>query len=273
VNTGNNLVYLTVSALLALMGISGFFGKANISRLSVEVDWPKEVYARTPFPLRVTLRNNRRTMPAFLVMVHIADRTILFPFVDKRSEATRHIDITFAKRGDHVIGNVQASSVFPFNFFTRFTRPFPDSRLLVFPRLTKGDLATAYEVGRRNGGESSSRATGYESEMISIRDYALGDPLKYINWKATARAGRLKTKEFSSLLVNPTVIDFDKVQIDDVEERISRISYALTRLIKSNVPVGLKIGGRLLKPSVSQPHKALMLRALALYPSHSPSGR
>ena len=266
VNTGNNLIYLTASALLALMGISGFFGKANISRLAVSVEFPDEIYAGVPFPLRIRVRNNRRVLPAFLILVRVADRDVLFPFIDKQSEVTRRIDLSFPVRGDRVIRNVGAGSVFPFNFFVRFTGRREDFHAIVFPRLTRGGVSSA-DGSRRDGGEGTfSQVRGYESDMISIRDYVPGDPFKYINWKATAKTGDLKAKELSSPALRPVTIDFDQVDIQDREEKISRIAYTVSALVRANVPVGLKLGGVLHKPGTSRAHRAGMLKALALYP-------
>jgi uncharacterized protein (DUF58 family) len=92
-----------------------------------------------------------------------------------------------------------------------------------------------------------------------------GDPLKYIHWKATAKTGKLKTKELSSLAHRPVIIDFEKVSIANIEERISSIAYAIVQFCKNNIPVGLKINGNLYLPDVSSAHKINLLRELALY--------
>jgi uncharacterized protein (DUF58 family) len=92
-----------------------------------------------------------------------------------------------------------------------------------------------------------------------------GDPLKYIHWKATAKTGKLKTKELSSLAHRPVIIDFEKVSITNIEERISSVAYAIVQFCKNNIPIGLKINGNLYLPDVSPAHKINLLRELALY--------
>ena len=266
VNTANNLIYLTVSALLAFMGISGFFGKANIENLRVIVTIPEEVFAGTPIPLKVTLVNNKAFLPAFLIKVRVEGSELHFPFVNKQSEESLYLDVTFLRRGDYLIDNVRAYSVFPFNFFVRFTRTFISTRLTVFPGLARRDIPGIYLEPVCRQGELAMDRTGFESDIISIRDYVTGDPLKYINWKATAKTGGLKTKELSVLARRPVVIDFDKLDMGNVEERISCVAYVLLRLINDNVAVGLKLKDRLYKPGLSRSHKLEMLTGLALYP-------
>ncbi len=44
VNTGNNLLYLLVSALLGFMAVSGILGRWNLARLSLRCLPPDELF-------------------------------------------------------------------------------------------------------------------------------------------------------------------------------------------------------------------------------------
>jgi len=265
INTGNNLIYLIVAALLSFMGISGFFGKNNLSSVEVDIEFPQEIYARNEFPLKINLTNKKRLLPVFLMRVNVAGQVAFFPYIDPKSQASRYINISFPKRGKYKINDLYIYSVFPFNFFTRYRTLDKAFEYIVFPELKACSLLTLYERDRRLKGDRTSDNTGYEMDIVSIREYAYGDPMKYINWKATAKTGKLKTKELSSLLYRPIIIDFDDVVIKDIEEKVSCIAYSVSRLIKNNTPIGLRIKDKLYPPDISQPHKINMLRELALY--------
>jgi uncharacterized protein (DUF58 family) len=250
------------------MGISGFFGRGNLSKIEVKVDLAQEIYAATKCPIGVTVRNRRKFLPIFLLRVNIQGSEVFFPFVDAGDKATRYANMTFERRGEYNIGLVSLSSVFPFNFFTRY-KWFSDlSSFVVFPKLQQCELSSLYQKERRLKGEHSSDKSGYESDIISIREYVHGDPIKYINWKATAKTGELKTKELSSLTYQPVVIDFTMVDIEDGEEKISCIAYTIVQLIRKNIPIGLRLNGAFFAPAVSSTHKATMLTELALYGHH-----
>lgn len=271
INTGNNLIYLIVAAFLSFMAVSGIFGKSNLSKIDVRIELPEEIYADTSTPVRVIIRNNRRVLPVFLMRVHVAGSEILFPFVEVKTEGARYLSLPFRERGRSEIRNIYVSSVFPFNFFIRFRTMPGVFEAIVFPRANKCASLGSFEKGRRSRGEQTTNKTGYEADIISLRDYIEGDPLKYIHWKATAKTGRLKTKELSSLSHQPVVIDFDALPLKDLEEKISCVTYILLKLLKRNIPVGLRIGGTLYKP-FSKPHqertktlKFAMLTKLALY--------
>lgn len=264
-NTNNNLVFLIVSALLSFMSISGLFGKANLSKLELGIDFPQEVYAGSQIPVKITLENRRRHLPAFLISLDAGRISALLPFTPGKGMSSAFTNITFSERGLHTIENPRASSVFPFNFFTR-SRTFPAQyTIVVLPRLRACDLASLYRSELRSRGENISDAIGYEADVISIREYVRGDPVKYIHWKATAKTGKLKTKELSSLSYRPVVIEFENVMVRDVEEKISCVAYAIVQLLKNNVPVGLKISGQFYPPDTTLVHKLNMLKELALY--------
>lgn len=258
-------MYLIVAALLSFMGISGFFGKNNLSSLEVDIEFPEEIYARSVFPLKVTLINRKRFLPVFLMKVNIGEHTAFFPYIESQSRSSTYINISFPRRGVVEIKDLYIYSVFPFNFFTRYKRLDKVFEFTVFPELKPCTLFTLYEKDSRAKGDRISDSAGYETDIVSIREYVYGDPMKYINWKATAKTGKLKTKELSSLLYRPVIIDFDEVAIKDIEEKISCIAYSVTKLIKNNTPTGLRIKDRLYPPDVSQSHKINMMRELAIY--------
>ncbi len=247
------------------MSISGVFGKNNLSKLDLVIEFPQEIYAGNQFPVKITMQNRRKFLPAFLIGLSAERISALLPFTPNKGEASLYTSVTFPKRGLHTIDKPYVFSVFPFNFFTRFKKLDRTYTITVLPSLKACDLANLYRRERKTRGEKTSDKIGYDADIISIREYVRGDPLKYIHWKATAKTGKLKTKEHSSLSYQPVTIDFDRVLIKDTEERISCVAYTIVQLIKANVPVGLKINGRLYPPDVTAVHKLNMLKELAMY--------
>lgn len=263
---------MIVSALLAFMSISGIFGKNNLSKIELDINFPQEIYARNKFPVKVTIKNKKRFLPAFLIRLKTDIFEALFPFTDIKSETTRYINISLPGRGIYQLKGSLINSVFPFNFFTRFRQLEGNIDIIVFPELKRCELYTLYIKDKKIKGEKASDKIGFESDIVSIREYVHGDPLKYIHWKATAKTGKLKTKELSTLTYQPVVIDFENVAINDTEEKISCIAYSIVQLLKKNIPIGLKINGRLYEPDISYAHKISMLKELALYDGSAQKG-
>ncbi|MBF0537563.1 MAG: DUF58 domain-containing protein [Nitrospirae bacterium] len=283
-NTGNNLIYMITAALLSFMGISGFFGRMNLLNVHADLEFPDEVYAGRQFPLKVLLRNNKTIMPGFLLRAVVDNRSdshltvngsgllltvagdVLFPYVAPGAEDYRHLNVSFPGRGRHNIKALHVCSVFPFNFFVRCIKLKGVYEHIVLPEPKSCQLSEHIQRQMRSKGEKPTNRIGYDGELLSLRPYRPSDPMKYISWKATAKTGQLKTKDFSSLAFEPVVIDFDRTNINDYEERISCITYAISYLIKHNIPVGLRVNDKVFKPEVSHRHKLNMLRELALLP-------
>lgn len=265
VNTANNLVYIIASAMLSFMAVSGFFGRNNLIGINILIDLPEELYARRPVPIRVTLVNPRRFLPAFLIRVSLGESTLLFPFVDSRQEVSRFVQLVFPQRGESRFDQVFISSVFPFNFFIRYKDVAADRICLVFPEPQRCTLLEQTQRIQRHTGDQSSRRSGQDDDLIAVRDYIDGDPLKYINWKASARTDQLKTKQFAAPLAQPVILDFANLPPADLETRLSRVTYTINRFIKHNTPVGLRLDQQFFPPGLHKSHKLRMLKELAVY--------
>ncbi len=247
------------------MGVSGFFGKRNLSAVDVELDFPEELFAASHLPVKITLVNKRRILPAFLIRVRIDNYEVLFPFVPARGFAAKYMDFYFPRRGSYRTELLYISSVYPFNFFTRFRRMARPYGAVVFPQSKKCGLHSSLQGPALHAGKYASSKSGYDGEMISVRTYISGDPSRYIHWKSSARTGELKTKEFSIESRRPVIIDFEKVDIPDREEKLSCLTYLIIKSFRDNIPVGLRMKDKVYKPGLSKTHKISMLRELALY--------
>ena len=265
VNTANNLVYIVAAAFLSYMLISGIFGRRNLQELAVELEMPDEVYARTSVPVKVRLVNGRGLLPAFLIKVLAGERELLFPFVEAGSRDEGTLELSFDRRGLHKVQRFYLSSVFPFNFFIRYKKLTQPVDFVVFPRPLPCDWKRTAGVRRPKRGDELSRRTGYDADIVSIRDYATGDPLKYISWKSTAKTGKLKTKEMSALEDQPVLIDFDNFPGADLEMKLSCVTYLVLKLFRSRVPFGLVMHGETIHWDSSRPGKLRILKRLALY--------
>ena len=262
VNTGNNLVYLIEAAMLSFMIISGFFGKKNLSGLDLEIDLPEEIFAGVEFPVKVKLKNKKRFFPSFLVVFHFEDKRFVVPYIDPKGSFVFHINHTYKKRGKFYLREFNICSVFPFNFFIRCVVYMKKIPVVVYPFPRRCIFPYDHSRSGKSEGTIYSDRRGYQGDMISIRDYTEGDPLKYIHWKASVKTGKLKTKELGEISQRPVVIDLDAIE-GDMERKVSCGAYLIIELYKASVPFGLKYGKKFYRPECSRKHKALLLGELA----------
>jgi len=245
------------------MLLAGTFGKRNVEDLDIEVSFPEEIYANKEAFIKIKVINKKRILPAFLIRIFIKDFNLsyLFPYFEK--EETAILPIKPDKRGLQNLKKIYIASVFPFNFFVRWKEISKSFFYLVFPEPKKCTLF--FYQDRKNKGETETSKSGFEGEMLSIKDYTEGTPIKYIHWKATAKTDKLKVKELSQLANQPVIIDFEKINIPDKEAKLGCITYLILEMIKKGIPVGLKLKEKVYKPDLSYKHKITLLTELALY--------
>jgi uncharacterized protein (DUF58 family) len=99
-------------------------------------------------------------------------------------------------RGFFRIGPARLRSSDLFGLFDSETAVRGDTRLVVYPRTySLGDLGltSARPFGERAGGQ---RIFEDPVRVVGVRDYIPGDPLKRVDWNATARVGRLQSRVY-----------------------------------------------------------------------------
>jgi uncharacterized protein (DUF58 family) len=245
------------------MLLAGIFGKRNVEALDVEISFPEEIYVNKEAFIKVKIINRKKFFPAFLIRVLIKDFNLsyLFPYFEK--SASSILKIRPNKRGFQTLKEIYITSVFPFNFFIRWKKINKVISFIVFPEPKKCDFL--FYQDRKNKGELETNKSGWEGDLLSVKDYIEGTPLKYIHWKATAKSDKLKVKELSELKNQPIIIDFKKMSLPEKELKLSCITYLILEMMKRGVPVGLKIKDKFYKPSLSYNHKITLLTELALY--------
>jgi uncharacterized protein (DUF58 family) len=68
-NTGNNLLYLVLSAMLAFLVAANLIARISLGDMSVQLRFPDHIFASEPASIAVTLVNHKRLMPSYSLMV------------------------------------------------------------------------------------------------------------------------------------------------------------------------------------------------------------
>ena len=264
VNTGNNLLFLIVSGLLAFMSVTGLSGMLNLKKLTPELLPPAAIFAGTATPFRLCLHNGKRHLPSFLVRLECpGGQGATFTLVPPSGQASEAVGLTFPERGRAGIGQITVSSPFPVNFFTRYWTFSLDATFIVFPR-----LLPAMPVGEGHGphrhGTSVPLSRGLDGELERIAGYSGREPLRMIHWKLSARGDELLVKGFGRQAVQPLIIDVEGQPGRTLEERISRAAWLVKRWVAER-PVGLKLGSLTIAAEAGQRHGNHLLTELALY--------
>lgn len=109
---------------------------------------------------------------------------------------TRRYPIQCLRRGVFTFGPGRINSGDPFGFFRNNQKIEQEDWLTVYPRILP--LESLGIPSRHPFGDLRLRRHLFEDpiQVMTTRDYAGGDPMKRIHWKATARARKLQSKVF-----------------------------------------------------------------------------
>src|SRR5207302_8750229 len=83
----------------------------------------------------------------------------------------------------------------PFGLLARPGKVSMARAILVYPRIERTD--EAFEILPLVRGEWESFVRGRGSDLYRIRGYMPEDSARHVDWKATAKSGSLKVREFS----------------------------------------------------------------------------
>jgi uncharacterized protein (DUF58 family) len=108
----------------------------------------------------------------------------------------RRFTVICDQRGEHTFGPAHLRSGDPIGLHEKFGQARERDELLVYPKLFRLDeLPVASRVPL---GDERSRVNliGDPSRIAGVREYRAGDPLRHIDWRASARGGSLLVREF-----------------------------------------------------------------------------
>lgn len=272
VNSGNNLLYLLTALLLGYMLASGVAGRRNVMGARAALELPDEIYAGIPFEASIRIENPRS---APLHMIEAAVRLeegegaaprAFFGVVPPRGASSRGVVLTLPRRGT-VRMALEVSSVFPFDFFTRFAWDRSWMAALAFP--TPAPDAPVAAVGEaEEQGEASSAGSSRSddaSDAAGVRPYQTGDPVNRVHWKITARTGKLSTRLLEGEAPVGLVIDLDGLVRDGLEHGLSAAAGRILQAERESAPIGMMDRGTLFPPAAGRQNRLALLRRLALY--------
>lgn len=263
VNTGNNLLYLLVSALLGFMAISGVLGHRNLQRLELSLEAPEEVYDAMDTLVGVRVRNRGR-LPSFLLQVELSGGRGRIVRVGSGEVLRLGVPCRFAGRGVHREHPLVLSSRFPINFFIRSRRQVLSESLWVFPA-PRPCRAAGSEDRPGRGQIPDPWTAGAEGEITRIGEYSGAEPMRMIHWKLSARQDSLKVKVLSASSPEPLHIDLKALPGAGLEEKLRCASFLVGEGLRKGRPVGLRIGNLRIAASTGRHHKLRLLRELACH--------
>jgi len=284
-NTGNNLLYIIVAAMLSAIGVSGVASAVSLRGLQLELKLPDHIFAGTEIGATVCVHNPRGWIPSLSISaipierskqrrrwrwvattfpvppwrpperqwLQLPDRKLrrvtvgspsgvfhesaYFPLIPPRVQLQAEVKLNFRRRGRYQ-ERFSLSTRFPFAFLVKTRRVALSREVLVYPELTNSE--EVLDLLPVLSGKLETYLRGRGSDLYRIREYLPEDSARHVDWKATAKSGSLKVREYSREDERRLRVVFDNpapgaVSPSAYERMVSLAASVAWRLAQENV--------------------------------------
>ena len=295
-NTGNNLLYLVLSLLLAFLALSGVLSESALRGIRVRRRLPHEIHARAGNSVLLEISNMQRRVPAFAIVVE--DRVMKRSdgrrqtkgrYRRRKSDETDFAGRCFAlrvgpgerearryrfepmRRGVVEFAGFRVSTRFPFGLFLKSLDIDAPEDALVYPEITESRVPPVRSLASESG-DAKDPVFGQGSAVAGLREFEEGDSMRRVHWRSSLRRG--------ALLVGETEDDRDaEVEVrlraqpkrdassgdpERFEERVSRAASEVVRHLQDGLAVALRTDADYIPADSGIRQRARLLAFLAL---------
>ena len=166
--------------------------------------------------LEVTNLTNPKFTPSFVftAIQHCplappdqAEKRFLVGMVPPRSSVTAHYAETCYRRGEFYFGTVLLEMSAPFGLFRARRRIKAASTVLVYPEVFPASGIDIFSNPVE--GRSLASPARHVGEFRGSREYQIGDSLRSIHWRSSARQRQLMVKQYDKSPENQVTLAFD----------------------------------------------------------------
>jgi uncharacterized protein (DUF58 family) len=243
--SGNNLIYLTLSSMLAALMVSELVSRLTLANLNLRLALPDHIFAGRPVFARIAIHNTKRRVSSYsLRLASVQARgkpgleleKVYVPLLGAGETVTTMARAEIAHRGRYHGENLELVTSFPFGFVERRMVLSLSEVITVYPSV---DLTPrAAEIIRQVEKQEAGRSIGDSHDLYRIRQAQPGDSARFLDWKAAARNGGLWVREYAREERRRVWIRFDRrigvtkmeLALEEFERRVATCAAALWRL-------------------------------------------
>lgn len=267
-NTGNNLVYIVLAALMCLLVVNNVLAEWNLRGLRVGRRLPGELFAGTPSEGELVLSNWRRVGAAFAVEVEERDgghARAVFDHVAAGAEGAVPASWTFPERGEQRFSVVRVGSCYPFGLLRRWRDVEVPDEVLVYPAADRQPPPTS--AAADGPGLAVLGGVDDTGELQGIRGYEVGDPVRRIHWGISARVGSPMVVVRAGERGGEALVLVEPAPAGPAREAaIRRACGRVEWHFRHGDSVGLDVDGEIVPVSNGAAHRRKLLTRLALLP-------
>jgi uncharacterized protein (DUF58 family) len=199
-NTGNNLLYLLLGALLGFIALSGWLSEKSVQRIEVVRRFPRGITAGRVAPVAYLVRNGKKALPSCCLELREAEHRgeAFVAVVEAGGEAVARGSVLFDRRGVHALERVVLATSFPFGLFVKERDLEVAGTVVVWPtteRTVRAPKPLGRIAARALAGSAATRGAE-RGHYRSLRSYRAGDDPRDVHWRTSARLPEPVVREY-----------------------------------------------------------------------------
>jgi uncharacterized protein (DUF58 family) len=222
INTGNNLLYLLLGMLLALIIVSGLMSELSLRDLTVVRRLPLRAQVGRPHLVEIEVFNHKGRVPSYAIEVEDlragqpADKRCFFLKISPKSAQVAAYRRTPAKRGRDKHVGFRIATRFPFGLFEKSREVPAEGELIIYPAVDPVLLPTM-PAGRYSGGDAAF-GRGHGDDYLGLKLLREGEDPRDVHWRKSAAVGQLVARERARDARPDVVLPLDVIRPDDAKE-------------------------------------------------------
>jgi len=222
INTGNNLLYLLLGMLLALIIVSGLMSELSLRDLTVVRRLPLRAQVGRPHLVEIEVFNHKGRVPSYAIEVEDlragqpADKRCFFLKISPKSAQVAAYRRTPAKRGRDKHVGFRIATRFPFGLFEKSREVPAEGELIIYPAVDTVQLPTM-PAGRYSGGDAAF-GRGHGDDYLGLKLLRDGEDPRDVHWRKSAAVGQLVSRERARDARPDVVLPLDVIRPDDAKD-------------------------------------------------------
>jgi len=199
INTANNLLYLLLGMLLALIVVSGVMSELSLRHLSVVRRLPLRAQVGRAHLVEIEVFNRKQRVPSYAIEVEDlragqpADKRCFFLKVSPQSAQVAAYRRTPTRRGHDLHTGFRVATRFPFGLFEKSREISALGELIIYPAVDPVKLPPLH---RGMGvGIDGAVGRGFGDEFVGLRPMREGEDPRDVHWRKSASLGQLVLRE------------------------------------------------------------------------------
>jgi uncharacterized protein (DUF58 family) len=248
INTANNLLYLLLGMLLALIVVSGIMSELSLRELTVVRRLPLRAQVGRAHLVEIEVFNHKSRVPSYAIEVEDlrsgqpADKRCFFLKISPKSAQVAAYRRTPTRRGRDVHVGFRIATRFPFGLFEKSREVPAEGELVIYPAVDAVQLPAA--PGGRSPGADLVVGRGHGEEFLGLRLMREGEDPRDIHWRKTAAVGRFVMRERARETRPDITLTLDNVKPEAAGEEWNAAFERRIRDVASRAVAHIKRGDR-----------------------------